>query len=308
MGILYRGELVAFAIIAFAAATLCLSLALSETRIEWSAFYWGFFLNAILFAVGLLIRGREILARFSVTFFALGLYPLFSSVQALVFSLQFPLHRPLIDDQLFALDAWVGYDWAAAVEWLAQYPVLAQVLAYAYASSLGQLLVLLLLLGLTGRTARLHHLMVTGMLSAVILCAFWIIWPSFGPSAYLTPDPAAVAGASLIVTPDYGAQLMHLAEHGQDTIHRHKILGTVAFPSFHIVLAALAVWFARGTVLFWPLAAINLLVIPATAIHGGHHLVDLPAGVVLFALSCVLARQLLGAGLPRIARHSHAPA
>ena len=240
-----------------------------------------------------MMRGRPNLARISVTFVALGLRPVFSSLLALAFTLIFPLQRPLIDAQLFVNDEWLGYDWALAAEWLARYPRLALVLALAYASSPGQLL-LLLLLGLTGRIHRLHHLMITGMLAALLILLFWVTWPSFSPSAYQSPDPAAVAASSLIVTPEYGVRLMHLAEPGLPAIDRHKILGTVAFPSFHIVFAALAVCFSRGAILFWPLAGVNLLVIPATAIHGGHHLVDLPAGIVLFSLACVLARMLLG--------------
>lgn len=292
---LFWGEWLAFVVIGFVSTMLAALLLASDTLISWPDFYPTFLLNAAIIATGLALRFRTGLGHISATFVALGIYPFFSSLLALVFSLNFPLRRTLIDAPLMAIDTRLGYDWAQAVEWLAQYPVFAAVLAYVYMSSLGQLLVLLLLLGITGRIAQLHHFMLTGMLAAVILCLFWMVWPSFGPSAYLTPDPAAIEAASLIVTPAYGAQLMHLAEYGQAVIYRHEILGTVAFPSFHIFMAILAVWYARGTVLFWPFLLVNLLMLPATAIHGGHHLIDLPFSVLLFALAYPLADAALRA-------------
>ncbi len=290
---LYRGEVLTFIIIGTVALVMAILLMVGETRISWPEFRPVFVVNGAIIAFGLVLRLRPNAARISITMVALGLYPIFSSLLALVFSLSFPLHRPLIDDQLFAMDVLLGYDWVHAVEWLAQYPLLAKGLAAVYISSLGQLLILLLFLGLTLRVSQLHHLLLTGMLGAVMTYVFWIVWPSFGPSAYLSPDPAAVEATSLLVTPSYGAQLMHLAEFGQEVIYRHEILGTVAFPSFHIVMAVLAVWFARGTLLFWPFLLLNLPMLPATAIHGGHHLIDLPAGIALFALACLIAERLL---------------
>lgn len=290
---LYRGEILIFMIIGTVTIMVAGLSMMGETRISWPEFRLAFLINGAIIAIGFALRLRPNVSHISVTIVALGLYPLYSSLLALVFSLSFPLSRPLIDEHLFAVDALVGYDWARGVAWLAQYPLLSKALAAVYVSSLGQLLLLLLLLGLTRRVGQLHHLMLTGMLAGVMLCLFWMVWPSFGPSAFLSPDPAAIEAASLLVTPAYGAQLMHLAEFGQEVIYRHEILGTVAFPSFHIVMAILAVWFARGTVLFWPFLLLNLPMIPATAIHGGHHLIDLPAGLALFALACLVADRML---------------
>lgn len=282
---IYTGEKLAFGIIAVIVATLGMLTITADTVVKWSAFAEHLILFAAIIGAGLLMRLSARLVHFSTTMIALGLYPIYSSCLALVFYLNFPLKRPLTDTYLFKVDAFIGYDWARAVEWLAQYPTVAWVLSLVYLSSLLQLFVLLLVLGLTGRTKNLHCMLITGMSAGVILCVFWIIWPSFGPSAYLHPSQAAVENSALVVTPAYGAHLMHLAEHGLAVIDRHQLLGTVAFPSFHILMAVLAVWFARGTFLFIPFAALNLLMLPATAIHGGHHLVDLPAGVALFVVS-----------------------
>ena len=86
---------------------------------------------------------------------------------------------------------------------------------------------------------------------------------------------------------------MALAATGFEQIDAHLALGAIAFPSYHIVMAVMVVWFARGTWLFWPALALNLPMIPATLTHGGHHLIDLPGGVVAFALAALLADRLM---------------
>jgi membrane-associated phospholipid phosphatase len=53
-----------------------------------------------------------------------------------------------------------------------------------------------------------------------------------------------------------------------------------------MIMACMVVWFTRGTVLFLPAVTLNAFMVPATLSHGGHHLVDLLAGVVVFS-GCV---------------------
>lgn len=293
MFFLYRGERIGTAIILAVSASLALLLARGHTQIAWDAFLQGFVFYGIIMVAGLLLRVRGCLPRCSLTLVAVGFFPIFSSVMALTGYMMFPLQRPLIDDWLFAIDRGMGYDWVAAVTWLADYPQLATGLKYVYLSALPQLLILLIVLGVQGRVMALHRMVVTGMLAGCLMTLFWSIFPSFGPSAYLDVPADVIARAGLLVTPDYGAQLMDLAQNGLPLIEKHQLLGTMAFPSFHILMATLALFFARGTWLFWPYVAINALMVPATLTHGGHHLIDMPGGVLLFVLSFALARQLL---------------
>ena len=290
---LHPGERLCFVLIALLGAVLALLHLRGQAEVVWSAFVGGFVLYGAVMAAGLGLRLAGRLPRLSLTLVALGFYPIYASLLALVGYMQFPLHRPLIDDTLFAIDAALGYDWTAAVTWLSQHPDFALVLRYVYLSSLPQLLVLLLVLGALGRVQHLHRLLLTGMLAGILMMAFWSLWPSFGPSAYLHPDPAVMAAAHLLVTPDYGAQLMDLAQNGIGRIEKHQMLGTVAFPSFHILMACLAPWFARRTWLFWPYLCASLLMVPATLTHGGHHLIDVAGGIALFVLAHALACRAL---------------
>lgn len=293
MFFLYRGERIAICIILSVCAVLALLLTLGHTRIAWDAFIHGFIIYGIIMVAGWLLRVRGWLPRVSLTLVAVGFFPIFSSVTALTGYMMFPLQRPLVDDGLFAIDRMLGYDWVAAVTWLADYPALAVVLKYIYLSALPQLLILLIVLGVQGRVLALHRMVVTGMLAGCVMTTFWSIFPSFGPSAYLDVPADVIARAGLLVTPDYGAQLMDLAQNGLAVVEKHQLLGTMAFPSFHILMATLAVVFARGTWLFVPYLAANVLMVPATLTHGGHHLVDVPGGLALFVIAYTLARWML---------------
>lgn len=293
---LHRGEKLALIIVLAVCAVLVILQTTSTSVIIWSAFIETFMFYLSIMGIGVAVRCTGWQPRISLTFIALGFYPLFASFLALTGYLLFPLQRPLIDDTLFAIDAVFGYDWVAAVEWLAQYPRLAIVLLLIYGSSLLQLLLLLFVLGLLGRAGQLHRMLLTGMIAGVLTIGFWSLFPSFGPAAYLMPPPEAIASSRLLVTPDYGLMLMELAQNGIGQIEKHEMLGTVAFPSFHILMACLAVWFARRTWLFWPYLFINILMIPATLVHGGHHLIDLPGGVVLFVICLKLVNRIMAQG------------
>jgi membrane-associated phospholipid phosphatase len=47
-------------------------------------------------------------------------------------------------------------------------------------------------------------------------------------------------------------------------------------------MAMIVTWYIRGTVFLVPVLLVNLAMVPATMLHGGHHLVDLLGGVVVF--------------------------
>lgn len=286
---LYPAERLGFLILALLGAVLAALHLRGEAEVVWAAFLDGFVFYGAIMAAGLALRALGRAPRVSLTLVALGFYPIFASLLALVGYMQFPLSRPLIDPLLLRIDASLGYDWALGVAWLADNPGVSRALAWVYLSALPQLALLLVVLGALGRVTALHRLVITGMLAGLMMMAFWAVWPSFGPSALVALDPEVARRAGVLVTNAYGAELMRLSVEGIGRIEKHQLLGTVAFPSFHILMAVLAAWFARGTWLVWPYAVLNLAMLPATALHGGHHAVDLAGGVVLFVLAYALA-------------------
>ena len=66
--------------------------------------------------------------------------------------------------------------------------------------------------------------------------------------------------------------------------------GLVGFPSLHVVLALLVAWSVRQINFWrWIYLAINAVVVIATPIQGGHHLIDVIAGFPVAALAIIAA-------------------
>lgn len=156
-----------------------------------------------------------------------------------------------------------------------------------------QLAALILLLGFTGRQVALHRFLLTGVFASCLSIFVWFLAPSFGPSAYTLLDPAIDMRLGRVVDAQYGAKLLSFAQYGPDVIAGDRLIGLIAFPSMHTVMAAMSVWFTRRTPLFWPCVTLNLLMFPAILVHGGHHLVDIFAGLGVFALALWVACRLV---------------
>jgi hypothetical protein len=78
------------------------------------------------------------------------------------------------------------------------------------------------------------------------------------------------------------AQLKGLVENGPAVITADVIIGIIAFPSYHMIMACLVVWYSYRTIFFFPATLAGAAMIPATLSHGGHHLIDLIAGALVF--------------------------
>lgn len=204
----------------------------------------------------------------------------------------FPTSFPLIDPVLFRIDAFLGYDWLTYVESLSRYPEISRLLKFVYASHMIQILLVIVALSLNEDRARLQGMLSTAVTVSVLTIFFWYFFPSFGPSVHLSV-PSEIASAASLDVAEHAAFLMRSANDGISVLQSHNLDGMVAFPSFHIVLALLATWFAWKTILFPALCVLNIAVIPATLLHGAHHLVDLFGGVTFFLLALMASRRFL---------------
>lgn len=294
MSNLHRAEVLALGILLTLGGVLWVLAHSSPVEVLWSSFLPAIYVLGAVLAFGLWFRLFGRLPRLATTLLAMGIFPMFTNLAALIAYLQFPFDRPLIDPLLLRIDAMLGYDWGVGVAWMVGWPQASAVMRVVYLAAIPQLGVLVLWLGLTGRLEQMHRLLLTGIVSCLATLAFWIAFPSIGPSAFVMLDPAIEAASGVLVTNAYGAHLLHLAEVGPEVIAHHKLLGMVAFPSFHVVMGLLAAWFARGTLLNWPFWITCAIMMPATALHGGHHLVDLFGGVAFFAASVWAVGRLLG--------------
>lgn len=191
---------------------------------------------------------------------------------------------PRIDGSLATLDRALGVDWPALMAFVAQYPLVNMVFQLVYISVLPQIALLVVALGLKGESRRIYELCLAVSIAAAIAMAIWTIAPSFGAFSVYDLPPAVSGKLMLALDSRYAHDLVQLLAHGPGRIAPDSAKGLIGFPSYHAVLALLVVWYAREIpVLRWGALALNTVVLVATPIQGGHHVVDVLAGFAVAA-------------------------
>lgn len=215
---------------------------------------------------------------------AAALYIAYSNVGVMFNYLLVPTGTETIDARLIELDRWLGFDWGKAATLVDSMPAVSQILRVVYLSSLAQLAAVILLLGFSEKKDKLHQFLTCGILASMFCILFWSLVPSIGPAAFI--EVAASADmVPRVVDADYADAMRSLLASGPSELRARELLGVVAMPSLHTVMMLMSVWYVRGTWALPAFAIINLPMLPAILVHGGHHLVDLLAGALLFLVA-----------------------
>lgn len=197
------------------------------------------------------------------------------------------------DHLLMQVDAVLGFDWLSFVGYIAEFPTGAPALAWVYKSSLAQMVAMILYLGLSRRQVELHQFVLVGVLCGTASLIVFTIMPSIGPAPFNPLAPDVAQRLEQVVDTHYQRELLGLFNGVPTVLSSDRLIGLIAFPSMHTVMAAMSVFYARGTRLFVPMVLLNTLMIPAIIAHGGHHLVDVIGGVAVFAVAAVCAAKLV---------------
>jgi hypothetical protein len=275
-------------------STVFIAIAM-QRQVIWQPFLIGYAATLGLAAVGAYIRRTKDSPRLALALVGLGIYTGFIAVSLVFVFVLLPIGRPLIDPTLIAIDATFGYHWPGLIAWLADRPVLGQTLRHVYLSSQQQLLITIILLSVLSRELELQRFLAVGMITLFIAVGIWWVIPSVGPSAFLHIPVEDIRAIGLHFTPAFGEVMRDLIQHGPAQVSPEVFTGIIAFPSYHIIMAAMVVWHTRGTPAFIPFLLLNSAMVPATLSHGGHHLIDLVAGLVVFAVGVWIAARLIPA-------------
>lgn len=170
-----------------------------------------------------------------------GLLVLFTNAASMFNYLLLPIGPWRIDGTLMVLDAYLGYSWPDFVAATATIPLLGDILRVVYLSSLVQMIVVILTLGFAGRQIELHRFLLTGVIAALLTIGIWGVLPSSGPASFHLLPADVTAAINLVVGPSYGLELNRLAVEGPALISPKNALGLIAFPSYHTVMACMAV-------------------------------------------------------------------
>jgi hypothetical protein len=197
---------------------------------------------------------------------------------------------PRIDDLLASIDLQMGFHWVALMTLAAQHTTATALLRLCYVSVMPQIMLLVFWLGWSGRSSHLYGLCMAIAIGAIACVFVWALFPSFGAFSVFELPPTVATKLGLALDGNYGRDLIALLRNGPGFITPLELRGIVGFPSFHTVQALVIMWYARKLpAARWIAIALNLAVLIATPIQGGHHLVDLlggagvAAGAIYFA-------------------------
>ena len=191
--------------------------------------------------------------------------------------------RPWADARLAAIDAAAGLSAGDVVAWTTSHPAVEMFLKIVYFSLIPQTIVAIILLGFAA-DRRLDLFLVRFMLAALLTAVCFAFWPARGSCVQFgLPTPPHYEGV---------LRELYALRAGVRAVTWRGAEGIVTFPSFHAIWAALltaAFWRHR---FFWPMAALNLLVLISCITTGMHYFIDVAAGLVITAVVIVATRGL----------------
>lgn len=261
--------------------------------VDWAPFLSGYLAALGFVLIGVYIRRVKAKPRIAMALQGIGFFMAFTSACAVLIYTLLPLPFPMVDPYLTQTGHWVGYDWREFVSTMIAYPAVSRALGYVYHSAIPQMLLTICLLSIYGRSLELYRFLFVGMVTLVIAVAIWWRWPSVGYVGVLPYPPEVMAENGFRFKVNYGELLTRLLQEGPGRITPAVITGVVGFPSYHTVMALMVTWYCRRTILFVPILLVNLAMIPATLLHGGHHLIDLFGGLVVFSIGVQIANRLI---------------
>jgi PAP2 superfamily len=302
MRLLPAERLIVNVIVALAGIDAAL-IAFKGVAVDTAGYAGAFAIGAMMITIGQFYRRVRHNEGIALATTAAGLFIVFTLTGSVFNYLLLPIRSGPYDNMLVRFDAALGYSWPALLSWMAKHVWFGELLRFVYISSLPQLLVVIVILGFSRRSAELHRFLLTGVIAGLATICIWSVFPSFGASSVEAVPADARAALPVIVGTEYAAKLIRLGAEGVRYISPKDTLGLVGFPSFHTVMACMSVWFMCASRKAAPLfMALNLIMIPAILVQGGHHLSDMLGGLVVFAVSLQLAslalRQLAARELP----------
>jgi len=276
-------------------AALALSVALTEFSIEpWGLeFSLGF---VALYAGFAYVNAHSRTRRDPQVIFVLG-----SIAQIVLVTVVMPpltyvaaaANFPLRDAELMAVDRALGLDWAAYVAFVNDHPLLSGWLTYGYAMIRWPLFAIPVILTAAGRYCRLQDFTLAFALALIATTIVSALVPAIGVYQQIGLDPSHLENLDAQAYLDQVRDLAPVRDGALRHLDLFGLAGIVTFPSFHAASALLYGWALWPVRWIRPFAVlVNLAMLAATPIAGGHYFVDLLAGVAVALAAIVVARRL----------------
>jgi hypothetical protein len=188
---------------------------------------------------------------------------------------------PLADQRLMAMDRALGFDWLGGYRFVADHPLLHQLLGLGYGSLAYQGLYFCVLLAVMDAKPRLREMFWLVLGCSLLACLGALLIPALGPAkAY-----------GIGSTSGFIPEMQHLVSGRDLNFALSRMTGVVSFPSFHTAMALAYVWAFRGTgPIGWIVSGVNLVMLCAVPWFGGHYLCDMIAGAAAMLLALAVVK------------------
>lgn len=172
-----------------------------------------------------------------------------------------------IDPSLITFERYFGLDNGKLLNWLNNYPTFRKLLILSYASLSKQLLLIPLFLIIKNDTKALYNYFFLNVLAVLIGFSIYYFWPSIAPASFI--DNPLFVQSQL----DTGLKFYQIHYHMVPTTTDG---GLIAFPSFHLIWAWIALYVVRQYPLFWwPMLLLNSLLALSCVLLGWHYATDI---------------------------------
>ncbi len=196
---------------------------------------------------------------------------------------------PLRDAGMIWTDRHLGFDWLGVMRSLDHSLALLSVLNAAYATFTAQLVGASFVLVIAGKIRELDRFFIVFACASITAEALSVVIPTLGPLWALADHTRFTNLPTLGRTT--AEIVLALRNKTLDTIDFEAVNGIISFPSMHAAVAIIVPYTLRcNRWLFWPIAALDSVMLLSAVPSGNHYLADVIAGVVVGALAIACGR------------------
>jgi len=229
----------------------------------------GFFLS--IYFVYAYIRPDN---RLKTTMMTIFLFLFFSLCVDLYCYLVYSTNMPLVTGTLDYVDSLFGFNALNLVIWMKAHPFWDHFFGTVYNVFAFQVILIFFYFGFYKSPLNFQRFALLYMISLFLTISVGGLFPAIGTHAWY----------HFQATPTQLSELDHLFVLRQKIISFKGSDALVEFPSYHTTLSLIYIYIFRyeSKLIFIPLALLNILIVFSCLSHGGHFLVDILGGIVIF--------------------------
>jgi membrane-associated phospholipid phosphatase len=280
-------------LIAIIAAVVAASCIAGSFHLTWTSYLGAAIASlSLCIASGFYTARKE--SRLASALLCAGQFVLFPAVAAPLSYVAASAALPLWDHTFAAWDRALGFDWMSWLAVMNNHGELHGIFAFAYSTFLPQAAIVIIALALTGHVLHLRIYILSFIFAALFTIAVSAVLPAEGVWGHFQLSAENYPHITPVT------RELHLRVfHGlRDGTFRYLVAqgaeGIITFPSLHAAggfLFIFAMWSVRG--LRWPFALLNITMIAATPVDGGHYFSDLIAGTAVAVFCWIAAGRIL---------------